>query len=217
MNSLKIENLNITINTQSSIKISGDKNIYFDPYVITETTNDADYIFLTHDHYDHFDVSSIENIITEDTVVIMPKSMEERKEELDIKENNLILVEPNMKYNLEEFSFSTVQSYNLDKKYHPKEKNYVGYILEILDTKLYVAGDTDVTEEARNVEADIVFIPIGGTYTMDKVEAASFVNLIKPKIVIPTHYGSIVGKKEDGEDFKNLISSDIDCKLILEN
>lgn len=214
---MKNYNFEITINTQSSIKISGDKKIYFDPYLITETTNDADYIFLTHDHYDHFDDPSIEKIITEDTIVIMPKSMEERKEEIDIKESNVILVEPNMKYNLEEFSFSTVPSYNINKKYHPKDKNYVGYILEILDTKLYIAGDTDVTEEIRKIETDIAFVPIGGTYTMDKVEAASYINLIKPKIVIPTHYGSIVGNKEDGEDFKNLINSDIECKLLLNN
>lgn len=211
-----MENLDISINTQSSIKISGNKNIYFDPYLITEKNNDADYIFVTHDHFDHFDIPSIEKIITDGTVIIMPKSMEEKIAELNMEESNILLVEQNMKYNLEDFSFATIPSYNLNKNYHPKEKNYVGYILEIEDTVLYVAGDTDVTEEARKVEADIMFIPIGGTYTMDKVEAASFVNLIKPKVVIPTHYGSIVGNKEDGNDFKNLILPNIECKLLLD-
>ena len=94
-------------------------------------------------------------------------------------------------------------------------KNYVGYILDMDGTSYYIAGDTDLTEESREVKADIAFVPIGGTYTMDKVEAATLINIIKPKLVIPTHYGSIVGNKTDGEDFKGLISDDIQCKILI--
>ena len=46
---------NIVVNTQSSIKLVLDKVVYFDPYKIEDNVNDADIIFITHDHYDHFD------------------------------------------------------------------------------------------------------------------------------------------------------------------
>ena len=54
--------MKIDVNTQSSIKITDDKVIYIDPYKIDEELHDADFIFITHDHYDHFDVKSINNI-----------------------------------------------------------------------------------------------------------------------------------------------------------
>ena len=141
--------------------------------------------------------------------------MEDKIEDLDIDKNRLFFVEPNMKYNLENITFWTIPSYNINKDYHPRDKNYVGYILNMDDTTYYIAGDTDLTKESREVKADIAFVPIGGTYTMDKVEAATLINIIKPKLVIPTHYGSIVGNKTDGEDFKGLISGDIQCEILI--
>ena len=50
---------NIEVNTQSSIRIKLDKTIYFDPFKIEDERHDADIIFITHAHYDHFDINSI--------------------------------------------------------------------------------------------------------------------------------------------------------------
>ena len=50
------------LNAQSSIKITAEKTIYFDPYLIKEESHDADFILITHDHYDHFDLDSINKI-----------------------------------------------------------------------------------------------------------------------------------------------------------
>ena len=44
---------NISVNTQSSIRIAGSKILYFDPFQISEESHDADIIFITHSHYDH--------------------------------------------------------------------------------------------------------------------------------------------------------------------
>ena len=51
---------NITVNTQSSIRLALDKVVYFDPFGIEDNVMDADIIFITHDHYDHLDIKSIE-------------------------------------------------------------------------------------------------------------------------------------------------------------
>ena len=53
---------NIELFCQSSLKFNSDKIIYFDPFKINDEFHDADYIFVTHDHFDHYDVDSINNI-----------------------------------------------------------------------------------------------------------------------------------------------------------
>ena len=67
--------------------------------------------------------------------------------------------------------------------------------------RIYIAGDTDATKEAKEVKCDIALVPIGGTYTMDAKKAAELVNTLRPNVAIPVHYGSIVGKPSDGDVF----------------
>lgn len=200
---------NISINTQSSIKTTGKNIIYFDPYKIEKETHDADYIFITHDHYDHFDIDSINKIIKEDTIIVVP-------EIIDLNINNKVIkVLPNNEYKINDIVFNTIPSYNIDKQFHPREKNYVGYIINIENTVYYIAGDTDVTDESKNVKCDVALIPIGGYYTMDYKEASNLINIIKPKIVIPIHYGSIIGDISFGEKFKELLDKEITCEILI--
>lgn len=192
----------IKVNTQSSIKID---DIYFDPYRIEEKVHDAKLIFITHPHYDHFDMKSIDNIKNDSTIFIVPND----KDIVDkLKGLNVYVVEPNREYEIDSIKFKTIPSYNLNKSFHKKEYGWVGYIV-YLDKAYYIMGDTDLTEEAKEVKCDYLFVPIGGTYTMDYKEASHLTNMIKPKLVTPIHYGSIVGEKNLGIKFENLIDEDI--------
>ena len=87
-------------------------------------------------------------------------------------------------------------------------------ILNIEGKRVAVAGDGDDTEDLENIKADILLIPIGGTYTMNAQEAAKATNAIKPKIVVPIHYGDIVGSRSDAERFSQLVDKDINCKIL---
>lgn len=66
---------NILINARSSIRIEGTKVIYFDPFKITEEKQDADIIFVTHEHYDHFSPDDIKKVSNENTILVAPYSM----------------------------------------------------------------------------------------------------------------------------------------------
>lgn len=195
----------------SSIKIVGEKIIYIDPYNIEDELNDSDIIFITHNHYDHFSPEDIKKCMNENTKIIVTKDLYDDTLKLGFKTKDIITVLPNNNYKVDDLSFDTIPSYNINKEYHPKTNNWVGYIIEINNTKYYIAGDTDITEEAKQVKCDIAFLPVGGTFTMDYQEAAILANEIKPKIVIPIHYGSLVGTKEDAINFKNNIKDDIKC------
>ena len=198
--------------TQSAIKISATKIIYFDPYQIKNEYHDADYIFITHDHYDHYDESSIKNISKETTTIIVPECLLDRVKTIT---NNYITVLSEHSYMVGDISFETISSYNINKSFHPKENSYVGYNVKIEGKKIYVMGDTDVTNEALKVKCDICFVPIGGTYTMNVKEAADYINTISPKLAIPIHYGSIVGDINLYKEFIELINPSIKVEVYI--
>lgn len=202
---------NISINCHSSIKFFKDKIIYIDPFRIKNEIHDADLILCTHTHYDHFSEEDILKIKKENTKIGITKDGKELAIKLGFKEEDVFVVKPNEEYNICDVNIKTVNSYNENKKFHPKENEWVGYILNINNTKYYIAGDTDITKESKKVKCDVAFLPIGGTYTMNATEAALLANEIRPKIVVPIHYGEIVGEKEDVIEFKNILNSNIEC------
>lgn len=200
----------LEINCHSSIKISEGKTIYIDPFKIEKEAHDADIILITHDHYDHYSQEDIEKVIKENTIIVAPKTVK-----VVGRVENVIKVIPNEIYEIEGIKIETIPAYNISKHFHPKSNEWVGYILEIEQKRYYIAGDTDITPENQKVKCDMAFVPVGGTYTMNYKEAAELVNIIKPKIAVPIHYGSIVGTKQDAENFKKLLDKNIDCIFLI--
>jgi len=201
----------INVNCHSSILLEVDNMyIYVDPYKIVDDSKKADYIFITHTHYDHLSIDDLKKIIKDDTKFVIPINEIDKLNELNINNNNILGVLPNKSYTFTSISFNTIPSYNTNKEFHKKEYNWVGYLFNNFDSSLYIAGDTDNNEDIRKINCDIAMIPIGGKFTMDYKEAADYVNTIKPKKVIPIHYGTIVGSNLDANKFKELVDSDIE-------
>ena len=196
---------NIEVLYHSSIRINKEKTIYIDPFKIDRNYNDADIVFITHDHYDHYSEEDIDKVINENTTIIIPEKLLTKLLKKGINKNAIITVEPNEKYVVQGIKFETIPAYNTNKTFHPKENGWVGYIITLDDIRYYIAGDTDITEENKKVKCDVAFVPVGGTYTMDFKEAANLINEIKPKIAIPIHYGSVVGTEQDAIDFIRLL------------
>lgn len=206
---------NIEVLYHNSIKINKGLTIYFDPFKINKEYMDADIIFVTHSHYDHYSEEDIKKIKKEDTQIVAPTDLLDNLLTIGFTKENIILVNPNEKYNVKDITFKTIPAYNTNKNFHQKSNNWVGYLVTIDGITYYIAGDTDITEENKEVKCDVAFVPIGGTYTMDYKEAAELINIIKPKIAVPTHYAAIIGTKEDGINFIKLLNSDIDYKLFI--
>ncbi len=207
---------NIECLGHSSIKIKkAGLVIYIDPFRLNEESNDADMIFITHNHYDHFSAEDIRKIKNDETKIIITPDLFEASLNLGFYSENIIRVTPNCEYTVKDIKFETIPAYNINKPFHPKENNWVGYIIELDNRKYYIAGDTDITEDNMKVKCDVAFIPVGGTYTMNTKEASELINHIKPQIAVPIHYGSIVGTKEDGEIFKSLLNDEIECEILI--
>jgi len=208
---------NIDVLCHSSIRINKGKVIYIDPFKIETNYNDADIIFITHDHYDHYSEEDINKVKKQDTIIVAPKDLLTKLLDKGFKKENIILVEQNKKYEIYGIKFETVLAYNFNKKFHPKENDWVGYIIELEGIRYYIAGDTDVTEENKKVKCDVAFVPVGGTYTMNFKEAADLVNKIKPKIAVPTHYGSVVGTSKNATEFLKLLHPEIKGIILMKN
>lgn len=190
-------------------------NIYIDPYKIENETHNAKYIFVTHSHYDHLSIEDIEKVRNEDTIFFLTPDCKEKLLDIGVSEKRIVCVAPNEIYKFGKIEVNVIAAYNVDKEYHPKENNWVGYLIKIQGVSYYIMGDTDQNEDNENIKCDVLFVPIGGTYTMDYKQAAEYTNLIKPKYVIPIHYNSIVGKKEDAEEFAKLLDHRIQCFVYL--
>ena len=205
---------NIFVYEHSSIGIKDINGmIYVDPYCIKENHNDASFIFVTHDHFDHYSPEDIARVVGTDTVLIIPESMKDKVGEVSGKMKDIITVKPGDHKECGGLEFEAVRAYNIDKQFHPKEEDWVGYIILSGGKRIYIAGDTDATEEASSVKCDIALVPVGGTYTMDIDQAADLVNRISPQTAIPTHYGTVVGEKSDGEAFAAKVKEAVNVEV----
>ena len=191
---------NIKWYCQSSILIQyQDKNIYIDPWKIPADQPKADFILVTHSHFDHLSLEDINKIKTDITKVIIPSSL---KNEVPMP---VITMDPGDENEYDDIKIKAIPAYNLNKEYHPRNNNWLGYIVTVGDIRILHTGDTDAIPELKTLEhIDIAFVPVGGTYTMTAEEAAKIVNIFKPKLAIPFHWGDVVGSEEDAILFKKL-------------
>lgn len=210
----------VSVLTHSSIRISGRLTLYFDPYRIRNENHDADIILITHDHFDHFSPEDIRKIIKEDTVLVLPECMHNlnmREPDKGVPGDSVEYkyVAPEGVVEVKGLIIKAVPAYNRMKPFHPKSKRYVGYLVKMDEVTYYVAGDTDSTPENQAVKCDVALVPVGGKFTMNYKEAASLVNSIRPRLAIPTHYGSVAGDSDDGRKFAALVDSQIECRIMI--
>ncbi|MBE5906845.1 MAG: MBL fold metallo-hydrolase [Lachnospiraceae bacterium] len=208
--------MDIEILTHSSIRIKArEGTIYVDPFEVNEVYHDADFIFITHEHYDHYSPRDIEKVVGNQTILVIPRTMEEKVSDVAEKFSKIEMLAPKDKERIKHLQVEAIPAYNVEKKHHQKGNKWLGYKIKLEGKWVYIAGDTDENEDNTEIECDVAILPIGGTYTMDAKAAAEFVNHMKPEIVIPTHYGTVVGCKEDAELFKNYVDEGIEVQLLM--
>lgn len=170
--------------------------IYIDPWRLPDAPGDADWVLITHPHYDHLSVPDIQKVVKPTTVIVGPPDC------LTELTGDLRPVKPGESVTVGEVTVEAVAAYNTSKPYHPRQNQWVGYIVTVGKVRIYHAGDTDVTPEMREFRADVALLPVSGTYVMTAEEAAMAANFMAPKLAIPMHYGTIVGNSSDAIRFK---------------
>ncbi len=191
--------------SQGALKFTyNGKIIYTDPFDIDESYNDADFIFLTHPHFDHISPENIDKVINEDTIFVAAESIAD--EIKAYSDHRIKKVNPGDTLMCEGFEVEVTPAYNIVKtQCHAKENNWVGYLFKFGATSVYYTSDTEYIPEMEKIRADIILVPLGQTYTMQSVEdAVKAVKATNAKIAVPIHYGKYEGSKADAEKFKKL-------------
>ena len=198
----------VRVFTQSAIRLEGAAGTvaYLDPFSLTDdqAAHDADYVLLTHAHYDHLSPRDYARVAGERTVVVAPASMADDVRGLRAAATHLMAAGERLE--LPGLVVEAVPAYNVEPErlgMHPRDNGWLGYVLSVDGdpTRYYVAGDPDQNRDNETVSCDVALVPIGGTYTMDARQAAAFVNALRPRLAVPTHYGSIVGTYADFDAF----------------
>jgi len=163
--------LQIRWHGHACFEVTNDLTLVTDPHDgksigISEPSVKGDIILVSHDHYDHNSVKSVEK--------------DGSKVVLDGRKRNILNVE-----------IKGVDSFH-DECSGKKRGNNIIYKFKIDDISFCHLGDLGHDLDDKSVEeigyVDILFIPIGGTFTIDADGAWGIIKKIKPKIIVPMHY-----------------------------
>jgi L-ascorbate metabolism protein UlaG (beta-lactamase superfamily) len=197
---------NITWLGHDGFKIAASRTIYIDPYELLGELEPADVICITHNHYDHCSPEDVAKIQNENTIIVAAENCR-GKVKGDVR-----FVKAGDKLTIDDLTIEAIPAYNVAsdrQQFHPREAGGVGFVLAVEDTTIYHAGDTDPIPEMDGLEVDIALLPVSGVYVATAEEAVEAANRIKPKTVIPMHYGAIVGSRADAERFEELWPGDV--------
>jgi L-ascorbate metabolism protein UlaG (beta-lactamase superfamily) len=190
-----------------SFALEGSKTVVIDPFKASGNYK-ADILLISHEHGDHLSPDDIKKFTSTSTKVFASRVCEPELSKLKL---NTTYVSPNTKTTVDGVTIETVPAYNLTKfrepgkVFHPKEDGRVGFVVTLDGVRFYHAGDTDTIPEMKSINVDVAFLPVSGTYVMTAEEAAEAAGWIKSKVVVPMHFGAIVGSRADAENFKKLI------------
>ena len=193
-------------------------SVCLDPFQVKGDYKPVDVLISTHEHFDHCSVEDMQKVVNSDTEVIGIPMAEDNLSKLDCKK--IHYVKPGETLTLKSIRFEFVPAYNVNKfrspkvPFHPKEDEKIGVIIVMDSHRIYHAGDTDCIPEMADFRPDIALIPVSGTYVMTAEEAIEAANILQPKLIIPMHFGTIVGDSSMAEKLKQSVSMPVEIPRI---
>jgi len=217
MEELEIDGCTIEWLGHASFRVRcAGKVVYIDPYVLDVDPPGANLVIATHDHFDHCHAENIGRISAPGTTVVTtPKAASDLS-------GDVRTLRPGDRIEVDGVSIAAVHAYNVNKfrapgqPFHPKGDG-MGVVVEIGGLRIYHSGDTDCIDEMESLAAekiDVALLPIGGTYTMDAAEAAVAVRRIRPRMVVPMHYGTLKETRGDLDLFTQQVGDASDVVVL---
>ncbi len=188
---------------------TGEAVVYFNPFELRKIEV-ADLILIGHDHFHHCSLPDIKKIWREGTAIVCDRSAARKLE----PEFPVISLAPGERLEVKGLPVEAVPAYNLATSFHPKKAGHLGFIVTLEGARVYHAGDTDFIPEMRDLEVDVALLPVCGLHMMTAAAAAQAALALRPKVAIPTHYGTLYGSQADAESFRALLSGQIRVNVL---
>jgi L-ascorbate metabolism protein UlaG (beta-lactamase superfamily) len=188
---------------QSSVRIRRDRlEIHVDPWGVTED-GDADYILLTHPHFDSFSEEAIARVRGPETVVLAPMSMKKQLADADH------FLHPGDMVQLDRIDILAVPAHNRERKFHLPGAGWIGYVFTVGGVTFYHAGHTDFLTSMHGIRCDVAFFPCCSEYTMGPEDAARAGEACGASVIVPIHWGDHVGSFRDAERVRTAFSGEV--------
>jgi L-ascorbate metabolism protein UlaG (beta-lactamase superfamily) len=202
-----------------------DKTLLFDPFfgnntpvnfeflekadITKEEIPKLDAIFITHEHFDHFDKDAVEFLARRDSCPVVAPALVINQVNIENAQKRIIKIDDKIKVANIDVTVVPAQ--------HPQAQYSVGFVLKNREKDIYFAGDT--YDQNLDTKVDIAIVPCGGVFTMDLFEFVAFARKTEPKIAIPMHYNTFSLIKTNIDKLKERASEKLkNTKLIvLEN
>lgn len=196
-----------------SVRMTIDNSVvYFDPVICMlpeggdfADAPKADYIFITHSHYDHLDTLAISQLSKESTVVVCNAESAAQLEGARV-------AAPGDSMDLGSIKVEVVPAYNYSEEklgFHPAGRDN-GYVVSVDGFRVYVAGDTeDIPEMAQLKDINVAFLPCNLPYTMTPEQVNAAARMFMPEVLFPYHYG----ETEISRVRELLSDTDIDVRI----
>lgn len=204
---MQFSDVSINFLGHSGFLIRNGVSIAIDPYGVSAGVGKVDYIFITHNHYDHCSIKDIQQLSKPGTVIVAHPDAQSKLTHVNGVHLETIQCGDELAFGA--LKVEAVPAYNPKKNYHPKSEGWMGYVLKLGSVIVYHAGDTDLIPEMQKLtgygkhgQTFVALLPVSGTYVMDVEEAVRAAALLKPSYAIPMHYGAgVVGTVSDAERF----------------
>jgi L-ascorbate metabolism protein UlaG (beta-lactamase superfamily) len=165
---------------------------FIDPRHVPSRAGPADLILVTHPPPDHYDPASIRGLRKKETVVVLPRSA---------AVSGQVSVSAGESLQIGAFAITAVPAYNVTRRFHPRSRGWIGYLVEVGGMRIYHAGDTDLVPEMTDLRPDIALLPVGGLFVMNDRSAAESAKALKASLCIPMHFGLLLGGRGAGTRF----------------
>lgn len=192
----------------SSLRIVAENSgiIYIDSWsnVLEGEPGDADIVLISHDDPDHYDIDAIKAVSNANTTIAAYEEVD--TSELD---RDVIKIPYDGEITVEDIEIQATPAHNRGDGDHVDDegepfhdvREVIGLNLKIDGTSVYYTSDTDFLDEHRDIDAEVLILPIGGHYTMDRHEAADFAEAVDPTLVLPVHYNTFEAIETDEDAF----------------
>jgi L-ascorbate metabolism protein UlaG (beta-lactamase superfamily) len=181
--------------------------LYVDPWKLPAAQPDANLVFVSHGHFDHWSADDVAAVSRDTTTVVGPADV------VEALPGGRVLT-PGERIESAGACIEGIPAYNVDKDFHPKANGWLGAVITLGGTRVYYAGDTDRIPEMDALSGvDLALLPVGGTYTMNAAQAAEACQAIGARTAVPYHWGDIVGTEADAQAFVDATAG-CDARLV---
>lgn len=193
----------------SAFEISDGKwNLLIDPFITNNPVCPVrpeelrpDYILVTHLHGDHLgDTVAIAQRTGAKVITTADAAYELREHGIEVLDMAI--------GGKRKFDFGLVRVTVAIHGFGSTGGHAAGFVIHMDGKRVYHAGDTALCTDMKLlngvIEApgiDVALLPIGDNYTMGPEDAAIAVQWIRPKVVIPMHWGTFPVLVQDPADF----------------